>query len=156
MQEATTDLLRYGDDLPRVLQSMLPHLLERSNTFLKAGQGTDSSSLNAPPENRVTAPVPAASVVTTMGASETASHTPTVGPVGLAYPDDPVNYATMEVSPTNGYSTGGILPSGVYSPAVAPDPGETGGMMAAPSADNTMLYVILAAVAVGGYLFLRK
>jgi hypothetical protein len=156
MQEATTDLLRYGDDLPRVLQSMLPHLLERSNTFLKAGQGTDSTTLNAPPQNLVSAPAPVASVVTTLGAAPPSSMTPTVGPVGLAYPDDPINYSTMEESPMHGYSSGGILPSGIYSPALAPVAEGAGVASYTASGDNTMLYVILAAVAVGGYLLLRK
>jgi hypothetical protein len=154
-QEATVDLLRYGDDLPRVLQSMLPHLLERSNTLLKTGQGTDSTTLNAPPQNLQPAPV--ASIITSMGASEPASATPTVGPIGLAYPDDPVNYSTMEVSPRNGYSSGGILPSGIYSPALAPVAEGAPMAMAAPAqSSNMMLYLILVGVAVGAYFLLVK
>lgn len=157
MQEATTDLLRYGDDLPRVLQSMLPHLLERSNNAIKAGTGTDSSSMNAGINHAYdVAPAPAASIVTTMGASEPAHATPTVGPIGLAYPDDPINYATGEVSPSNGYSSGGILPSGIYSPAGAPVAEGASAVRSAPAGGNTMLYVILAGVAVAGYLFLKK
>jgi hypothetical protein len=64
----------------------------------------------------------------------------------------------MEVSPTNGYSSGGILPSGIYSPALAPVPEGAQGFQGQSTAggDNTMLYVILAVVAVGGYLLLSK
>lgn len=161
MQEATTDLLRYGDDLPRVLQSMLPHLLERSNSFLKAGQGSESTQPNQAQPSASNggsfAPAPVASVVTTMGASEAAHATPTVGPVGLAYPDDPINYATGEVSPANGYSSGGILPSGIYPGSPVPmAPNGSNDVGGAPAGSNTMLYVILAAVAVGGYLLLKK
>jgi hypothetical protein len=162
MQEATTDLLRYGDDLPRVMQSMLPHLLERSNTFLKSGAGSESTQPNQAQPSASNggsfAPAPMASIVTSMGAAQPASATPTVGPVGLAYPDDPVNYATGEVSAANGYSTGGILPSGIYPGS--PDPmapmGANDQMGSAPEGSNIMLYVILAAVAVGGYLLLSK
>lgn len=160
MQEATTDLLRYGDDLPRVLQSMLPHLLERSNSSLKAGQGSESTQPGQAQPSASNggsfAPAPAASIVTTMGASEPAHATPTVGPIGLAYPDDPINYATGEVSPSNGYSSGGILPSGIYSPAGAPIAEGASAIRSAPAGGNTMLYVILAGVAVAGYLFLKK
>ena len=79
--------------------------------------------------------------------------TPTVGPIGLAYPDDPVNYSTMQVSPMSGYSTGGVLPSGIYSPALAPVPE---GAIAAPAQNNMMLYLVLAGVAVGAYFLLSK
>jgi len=160
MQEATTDLLRYGDDLPRVMQSMLPHLLERSNTFLKSGAGSESTQPNQAQPSASNggsfAPAPMASIVTSMGAAEPAHATPTVGPVGLAYPDDPVNYATGEVSPSNGYSSGGILPSGIYPGSLAPTVPMGANSVAAPAGSNTMLYVILAAVAVGGYLLLSK
>lgn len=64
--------------------------------------------------------VPVASTITTLGASEGARQTPTVGPTGLAYPDDPVNYATMQYNPANGYNglQSGTYPAGAASPAV--------------------------------------
>jgi hypothetical protein len=153
MQEATVDFLRYGDDgIPSALASMLPHLLERSNQSVKAGTGTDSSSLNTGIVHTAAPPPPVASLVTTMGAAEPANHTPTVGPIGLAYPDDPVNYSTNEVGTSYGYSEGGILPSGIY-PNAGPAPVAEGAI--APPVDNTMMYVLLIGLAVGAYFLLK-
>lgn len=161
-QEATTDLLRYGDDLPRVLDSMIAHLLERSDNAVKAGTGTQSTQPNNPQPSAsnggsfAPAPPAVASVVTTMGAAPPASMTPTVGPIGLAYPDDPVNYSTMEVGSEHGYSSGGILPSGIYPSggmgAAAPG---GGGAAIVGGGDNTMVYLLLAGAAVAAYFLLK-
>jgi len=97
-------------------------------------------------------PLPISSKLTTLGASPAGSVTPTVGPVGLAYPDDPINYATMQQSPAYGYSSGGALPSGVYPSAAPAILGPTG---AAGGTDNTMIYLMLAAAAVAAYFLLK-
>lgn len=97
---------------------------------------------------------PLASVVTTLGATQPATATPTVGPVGLAYPDDPINYATGRMGPSQGYSTGDILPSGIYPSGASGGPMPM--MTTAAGGDQTMMYVLLAAAAVAVYLVLSK
>ena len=115
---------------------------DTSQSLFKAGAAT----IYAPP------PPPIVSVITTGGATGGATDTPTVGPVGLAYPDDPINYATMQQSPAYGYSSGGALPSGVYPSAAPAILGPTG---AAGGTDNTMIYLMLAAAAVAAYFLLK-
>ena len=95
-------------------------------------------------------PVPIASVITTLGATEPAGASPTVGPVGLAYPDDPVNYATGQTGAGLGYSG---LQSGIYPAPMG------GAALAAPGAaqgDNTMIYLLLAGAAVAAYFLFVK
>lgn len=163
-QEATVDLLRYGNDLPAVLQGQLAHLLERSDTNVAAGMGQESYTIQTAPllsgaqqAQQAARPAPMASVVTTMGATERATATPTVGPVGLAYPDDPVNYATMQQSPANGYTGPGTLPSGIYGSPIGsslPAP-MAAGVSPGPGSSMT-LYLVLGALAVGAYFLLKK
>lgn len=95
-------------------------------------------------------PVPLASVVTTGGASPSATVSPTVGPTGLAYQDDPVNYSTMATSPSYAYDG---LQSGQYGSSGAP---LSPGAAVAPRGDNTMIYVALAAAAVAAWYLLKK
>jgi hypothetical protein len=98
-----------------------------------------------------------ASAVTTLGATAPSSYTPAVGPTGLAYQDDPINYATMQRGERFGYSGGDTLPSGLYSSgydtpaasAVAPSAG--GGSSLSP-----MTMLVLAGAAVAAFLLLKK
>lgn len=110
---------------------------------------------------------PLVSTVTTLGASAGSRVTPTVGPVGLAYPDDPVNYATGEVALANGYTQGGALESGIYPSqfgggpvslggGMVPGAPGAGGAVAAGGADNTMIYLLLAGAAVAAYFLFVK
>jgi hypothetical protein len=96
---------------------------------------------------------PLASVITTQGATEDSNMTPTVGPVGLAYPDDPVNYATMQQSPSYGYTGGGGIQSGIYPTFGSAPVNAATGIPAAT--DNTMLYLVLAGAAVALYLLMK-
>ena len=107
----------------------------------------DTTLFNVPLPAPRPRPVPVASVLTTGGATQGASATPTVGPTGLAYPDDPVSYATMMQSPGLGYEG---LQSGIYGGAAAP--------VLAPGAqaDNTMVYLLLAGAAVAAYFLFVK
>jgi len=113
----------------------------------------DTSLFNialAPPRPR---PAPVASVITTGGATSGALASPTVGPVGLAYPDDPVNYATGEQSADFGYPgglTSGIYPSG-GGLAAAGTPGAAAG-----GSNNMMIYILLAGAAAAAYFLLKK
>jgi len=113
------------------------------------GYRTQDTGTGAAPPAALIVPIPVVSVVTTSGATQGAEATPTVGPVGLAYPDDPINYSTMQQSPSYGYSGPGSLPSGVY-------PTAGGGGVAAPVGGNTMVYLLLAAAAAAAYFLLRK
>lgn len=99
--------------------------------------------------------VPVASSITTLGASEPARATPTVGPVGLAYPDDPVNYATMQYSPAAGYNglQSGIYPSSA-GPATVLPASAAGGMFGGMS--QTTVLLMLGAAAVGAYVLLAR
>jgi len=101
--------------------------------------------------------VPVASSITTLGATEGARQTPTVGPVGLAYPDDPVNYATMQYNPASGYNglQSGIYPSGGAAPALAIGAAPAGGGMIGGMSQTTVL-LLLGAAAVAGYFLLVK
>lgn len=102
-------------------------------------------------------PPPMVSKVTTIGAAPSAQMTPTVGPTGLAYQDDPVNYSTMQVSPAYGYTQGGALQSGTY-----PTFGGGGGGIMAPTGgrvggqDNTMIYILIGGAALAAYFLLSK
>jgi len=106
------------------------------------------------PSPRLTRAPALASVITTGGATSGALDTPTVGPTGLAYQDDPINYSTMQQSPVYGYSGAGALESGIYSPI--------GGSMPLPpptmaaGADNTMVYLLLAGAALAAYFLFVK
>jgi hypothetical protein len=96
-----------------------------------------------------------ASSITTLGATEGARQTPTVGPVGLAYPDDPINYATMQYNPASGYNglQSGIYPTGA-APALGAAPAAAGGMLGGMS--QTTVLLLLGAAAVAGYVLLVK
>lgn len=138
------------------------------STLLNVGTGVaDVAGIPVSPftPNRA---APVASYITTSGASLGAAAEPTSGPVGLAYPSDPVNYATGQVSPTLGYSglTSGLYPTSVgpsyggggsYSGGYAASlpPAQSAGLFSTASGDNTMLYVLLAAGAVGIYLLTK-
>ncbi len=107
----------------------------------------------------VTKPQPPAlaSAVTTLGATAPSGYTPTVGPTGLAYQDDPINYSTMQQGDRFGYSQGAILPSGNYSSGYADAPVAAAG--GAPSSGmfgslNPML--ILGVAAVAAFFLLKK
>lgn len=88
-------------------------------------------------------PPPVASmVVGDMGV--TADALPTVGPVGLAQPRAPINYATGQAGPEFGYGFGGT-----------PEPFATAG--AAPrSGSNMTMFVLLAAAAVAAIVLFGK
>jgi len=95
-----------------------------------------------------------ASSITTLGATEGARQTPTVGPVGLAYPDDPINYSTMEYNPAAGYNglQSGIYPTGA-APALGAAPAAAGGF---GGMSQTTVLLLLGAAAVAGYVLLVK
>jgi hypothetical protein len=128
------------------------------NALYGSGSGNVSNIPGAPLVSSpyipaTVAPPPVASIVTT-GASLRGTDTPAVGPVGLAYPDDPVNYSSMQVGASQGYSTGGTLRSGIYDTpagalAAAASPAVGGG------SDRTMVVVLLAGIAVAAYLLLK-
>jgi len=98
--------------------------------------------------------VPVASSITTLGATEGARQTPTVGPVGLAYPDDPINYSTMQYNPAAGYNglQSGIYPTGA-APAMGAAPAAAGGI---GGMSQTTVLMLLGAAAVVGYVLLVK
>lgn len=144
------------------------HRAMDSQSGLYADVGGDPTSEPGYVETRNTAlfhvnrPSPVVSAITTMGASTSNRLEPISGPVGLAYPADPVNYATMEMSPAAGYDYG--LQSGIYPTATAGPGGlaatstgamaPAGGLALGP--DNTMLYLGLAVAAIAGYYFFVK
>lgn len=108
-----------------------------------------------PPQNPfiyTTQPVPIGSLATVGPAGiERFADGPTVGPTGLAYTGDPVNYSNMTRSQSYGYNGDR---SGVYDTAgsrdVATVPAVAGG------GGNYMLYLILAGMAAAAYFLLRK
>lgn len=99
----------------------------------------------------VLTPPPVLSLITTQGASLGSGDPVTVGPTGLAYPDDPVHYGTGDVSPAYGttglqsgnYNTGAGL-SGLLTPS------------SAPGADNTGVYLLYAGIALAAYFLIVK
>jgi len=114
---------------------------------------TGSSASYAPSPPPPPRPAPLASVITSGGAAEPSWATPTVGPTGLAYQDDPINYATMQQSPSYGYSGAGALQSGIYGtgPGAAPMLAPAG----AAGGDNTMIYILLGGAALAAYFLLK-
>ena len=98
--------------------------------------------------------VPLASSVTTLGASEGASASPTVGPVGLAYPDDPINYATGQMGASQGY---GGLQSGIYPSGSAPvSAAGLGTGLNTFGLSTPMMLGILGAAGVALYFLMKK
>jgi len=95
-----------------------------------------------------------ASQVTRLGASEGSSTSPTVGPVGLAYPDDPVNYATGQMGPSQGYNG---LQSGIYPAGSAPvSAAGLGTGLNTFGLSTPMMLGILGAAGVALYFLMKK
>jgi len=151
------DPAKYAAAIESSLQNAIGNYNQRSENTPGDGS-TDNDDPIAP--GTPISPVPVASLVTTLGASSGANTAPTVGPIGLAYPADPVNYATGQTGARYGYSAGSddaAIRSGNYPTATTGTALLGGGSAAgAAGADNTMIYVILAGLAVGAYLLLRK
>lgn len=105
---------------------------------------------------------PLVSTILSQGSVAAPSEVPTVGPTGLAYTGDPVNYATGQQGPQYGYNgdqsgtyqaSGGGL-GGPPAPALALVP-NTGGALGGESPWFT--WALLAGMAAGAYfLFVKK